>query len=894
MRRIAILIALVAARTAWADEPRAEFRLADRGSPHVGIPFYLDLVIEGFDETPQPDPPKLEIANAQVTFVAAQPNTSRSIQIINGRRSDFVSVTWNLQWRVEPQKEGRLEIPSVTVSQGGKRATARGGALSVDTIPITSAMKLSLALPDRPIFVGETVPVTLTWLFPMEVQQLPQWTIPLMTMDTFTVSGPPATGSRDTLIFPAGGKQLQLPYQLDRVDQGGTPAKRLVATFFLSPKKAGKLDVPASSVIAALPVGRADFFGNAPSRLFRATDVPRTLEVKPLPETDKPNNFAGAVGEQFSIDVQTSRSVVKLGEPVELAIRIKSNQRLDTLALGRLDGEGGLPKDKFAVPSEPATGELSDDGKTKTFKVTAQVTGPATEVPAIAFAYFDPTKGAYQTIHSEPIALSVAGGSVVSASDVIAASPKPAPKTGAGASALEADGALVDAELALSSAGQEDDRPISGAVLWMLVSLLYAIPIALFAARSWQLRTQGQREEASEVRAARRRVEELLDRCGSLPAREVAGPLAAALRELARLVGRPVDATDDSGLLARLETESFSQSAATVPLSTDLRSDAAGLLRRWTAEARRSRTRTSRKAAAAIVFVGVGLGLGGASHAAAATPAPAPPASTKATTTPAPPANTAPPANKVATAADPAPTGQIAGALSEGRAAYQEAMQLVGNATARKAAFARAKTALGDAVRAMPDRPELLTDWGNAALGAGDVATATLAYRRALAIDGGNLRARHNLAWLRGRQPDMFRPPAGGATDTLLFFHAWPRARKLLVGSAAFAVAILLLVPWSGPRRRGLAGLALLPLAVWVAMLASVVFEDRHPNDAIVMDDVVMRAADSPGAPATLSQPLPRGVEVTVVERRDAWTKIQIAGGAAGWVPAGAIERIAR
>src|SRR6185503_20372628 len=106
---------------------------------------------------------------------------------------------------------------------------------------------------------------------------------------------------------------------------------------------------------------------------------------------------------------------------------------------------------------------------------------------------------------------------------------------------------------------------------------------------------------------------------------------------------------------------------------------------------------------------------------------------------------------------------------------YEQAMSVT-EPTARKAAFARAPVALGEAARAHPDRPELLADWGNAALGAGDVATATLAYRRALAIDGGNLRARHNLAWLRSRQPDAFRPAAAGAADALLFFHTWPRA----------------------------------------------------------------------------------------------------------------------
>jgi len=860
---IAVVTAIAAARPAYADPPRAAFRLADRETPHAGLPFHLNLVVEGFDETPQPDVPKLEIPDATVSFVAVQPNVSRGIQIVNGRRTDFVNVTWVLQWRVEPQKPGRLRVPSVTVVQGSKRVTAEAAEAEVDTIAVTDAMKLQIGLPERPIFVGETVPVTLTWLFRSQPQDDPKWSIPVMTMDAFTVSGPPATGSRKVLTFPAGAKDLQLPYEVDQVDQGGTRFNRLVVTFYLAPRKVGKLDVPASSVVAALQTGRPDFFGNAASRLFRALDVPRTLEVKALPEANRPNNFAGAVGEQFSIDVQTSRSVVKLGEPVELAIRIKSNQRLDTLALGRLDGEGGLPKDKFVVPGEPPTGELTDDGKTKTFKVTAQVTGAATEVPAIAFSYFDPTKAAYQTIRSEPIALSVAGGSVVSAGDVVAARPKPgAAATSAAPGAGDADNSLVDAELALSSAGQEEDQPIGGALLWLLVGILYAIPLGLLAVRSWQLRTQGQRDEAAEVRAARRRAEELLDRSGAVPAREIAGSLAQALRDVARLLGATAldgrgAGIDDGGLLAKLETESFSQGAATQPLSADLRSDAAGLLRRWTNEARNARTPRAARAAV-MILVGAGLGLGSASHAGAA------------------------------------PASPAANRLEDGRAAYREAMQLTNNATARKAAFARAETAFGEAVRALPERPELLTDWGNAALGAGDIATATLAYRRALALDGGNARARHNLAWLRAQKPDMFRPPGGSATDTLLFFHAWPRGRKLLVGSAAFAAAILLLVPWSGRRRRGLAGLAVLPFAIWLGMIASVAFEDRHAADAVVMENVVLRAADSAGAPAALAQPLPRGVEVTVLERRDAWSKIRLAGGTAGWVPVGAVERVAQ
>ena len=588
------------------------------------------------------------------------------------------------------------------------------------------------------------------------------------------------------------------------------------------------------------PVGRADFFGNAPSKMFRASDAVRTLEVKALPETDRPPTFAGAVGEQFAIDVRTSRSVVKLGEPVELDIKVKSNQRLDTLSLGRLDGEGRLPKDKFTAPAESPTGELSEDGTTKTFKVVAQVIGPATEVPALAFSYFDPMKNAYQTIRSEPIALSVGGSSVVGAGDVVGGAP--AKRTAAAAPAD--DTASVNAELALSSTGAVGDRPLSGTLLWVLVGLLYAVPLGVLGFRSWQLRTAGRREEAAEVRAARRRVEELLDRGEAAPAREIAGPLAAALRELARVTHRSLD---DNHLLARLETESFAPEAASRPLSPDLRSDAAGLLRRWANAARRAPNRTGPAAAALLLGGLAGLG---------------------------------------------APGTARADSLGEGRLHSQQAMTVT-DPTARKTAFARAAVALGEAARAQPDRPELLADWGNAALGAGDVATATLAYRRALAIDGSNPRARQNLGWLRGRQGDLFRPVShAGATEALLFFHAWPRARRWLVGAAAFAAAVLLLVPWSGRRRRGLTAVAVLPLAIWIAMLASVMLEDRHEDDAVVMDAVVMRAADSAGAPAALTQPLPRGAEVSILERRDDWTRVRIASGTQGWIPSGAVERV--
>jgi hypothetical protein len=838
MRTLLVSVLVLVGLTEVASAQRAKFQL-ERNRLHADVPFHIDLVVEGFDEAPAPDQPPLDIAGATVTPIGVEPRVSRSIQIVNGRRTDSKTVTWVLRWRVIAPSAGVLRVPSLTVKQDGKSATAPAGEVAVESVPTTDEMKLRLVLPDRPVFIGETVPVKLEWLFRPEPESQ-SFSVPLASLDAFTIGAPPAPPrSRNVLSLAVGAKDLDVPYELDRTTADGREYNRLTVTLFAAPKQPGTLTIPPASVVAALRVGRPDFFGNAATRLFRAADVSRTLEVRPLPQADRPATFAGAVGEQFSIAVRTSRSVVSLGEPVELAITIKSDQRLEALALGKLDGPERLPKDRFTVAEEAPTGELSDDGKTKTFRVVAQVTGPATEIPALAFSYFDPRKAAYHTIHSDPIALSVKGGSVVDATSVVTTRKGPAADQGA-----PTDEAIdVGAELALSSPGAALDRPLGGSLLWLLVGGLYAVPLLVLALRTYQLRTSRSREEAGEVRAARRRVEELLDRAETAPAREIAGPLVAAFHELARVLGR--DVPPSQTVLATLETEAFAPDAAGKPLSPDLRSDAAGLLRRWLADARRSRGGPRAAGAAAIL-----LAL--------------------------------------------APGSARADSLDEGRHAYQYAMAQTGDATARKTAFARAAAALGQAAREHPGRPELLVDWGNAALGGGDVATATLAFRRALAIDPGNPRARRNLAYLRGKLPELYRPMTPtGAADTLLFFHRWPRERRMLVGAAAFAIAVLLVVPWSGRRRASATALATIPLAIWLAMLGSLVLEDRHRDDAIVMDGVVLRAADHAGAPAAVPQPLPRGAEVTLLERRDSWSRIELASKISGWVPDGAIVRVA-
>ncbi len=854
-RRLALLVvitalaSLVAPPAAHAQQgPRAQYQLG--GDAFAGHPFLLAIVVEGLAEQPEPVAPAITVPGATVTPMGVELRAAPTV-IVNGQRVDQGSGTWILRYRMEVPKGGAYTLPDVKVAQAGTQVAVRGARLQVAELPSTRDMAIEVLLPQRPVYVGETIPVDIAWLLRKDPRDQ-SLSVPLLGLaDSVTVTVPPPANPRQTVSFPAGGRDLDIGYTQDTIERGGVEYTRLLFRVLVTPLRAGPIALPPAQVIAKLEVGAGrDAFGFPTARYerFRATDEARTLDVRPLPETGRPTTFNGAVGSSFSIAVRASRSVVQLGEPVELEITVKSDQRLDGVGLPPLDGPGMLPRDQFGVPADPPIGELSPDGLEKTFKVPVQVVGAdATAIPALAFSYFDPSRTSYQTIHSEPIALSVKGGAVVGAAQVVGGAQDGSGGGGAGgaggagpAGGRPGELPLVGVELALSAPGA-GGAPLSRSVLWTIVALLYVVPLGVFGVRAWRARTAARRGEASEAKTALRALRDEIERAHKAPARDAAVALPRAMRACARALGR----TLDEQLVDRIEDAGFAPGAGDHPLPSELRNEVADLADVW-ANGPRSGGRDKAVASATLVLLAI-VG--------AATPA------------------------------------RADDAVRAARADYQAALD-AGDPQIRQRNFASAAAAFAKVARGSRSAA-LHADWGNAALGAGDLGGAALAYRRALALDADESRARRNLAWLRSRMPEGMRPAGGGATETLFFFHgSWSRDRRLLVGAAGFAVMVLLLVPWRGRRRPWMVAVALAPAITWIAMTVSLVVEDRRVSDAVVMQAGVLRTADSAGAPPRLASQLPAGVEVVIVERRDEWTQIRLPSGTTGWLPAAAIERV--
>ncbi|MCX7818207.1 MAG: BatD family protein [Kiritimatiellae bacterium] len=150
-----------------------------------------------------------------------------------------------------------------------------------------------------------------------------------------------------------------------------------------------------------------DFFVGTPfERVERRPVVlpaaPVTLTVRPLPLEGRPESFSGAVG-ACTWDVEVRPMEVNAGEPVTITMTIRGDANLDTVRAPtvRLGPE-------FRV-YEPRL--VSRPGRDERERVFEQIVIPrdetAREIPALAFAYFDPIEGKYRELVRGPFPLVV-------------------------------------------------------------------------------------------------------------------------------------------------------------------------------------------------------------------------------------------------------------------------------------------------------------------------------------------------------------------------------------------------------------------------------------------------------------------------------------------------------
>lgn len=187
----------------------------------------------------------------------------------------------------------------------------------------------------------------------------------------------------------------------------------------LYPQKAGKLEIEPLSldVTVDVPTSKRDFFGG---RVYAQTNKTvsagnRTIDVKPLPLANQPENFSGAVGD-FNFSVTTTKTSLNASESLQAIVEVSGKGNLKLFKLPELELPSALEvyEPEFTEGVRTTLGGMQ--GKVSNSYTVVPAFRGKYPLPSIAFSYFNPKTETYTSLNSEEIVINVLEGPTSTAS----------------------------------------------------------------------------------------------------------------------------------------------------------------------------------------------------------------------------------------------------------------------------------------------------------------------------------------------------------------------------------------------------------------------------------------------------------------------------------------------
>jgi hypothetical protein len=188
----------------------------------------------------------------------------------------------------------------------------------------------------------------------------------------------------------------------------------------LYPQKSGKLEIEPLSldIDCQVPSNRRNFWGQPimVEDSKRVSAGSKIINVRALPESGKPVDFSGAVG-QFDFKVNPSKTTLKNGESLDLTLSVIGKGNLKLFSLPKpvvptaLEMYDPVHEENVSTPLTGMTGRITDK-----YTIIPQYKG-SYQIKPLSFSYFDLTSGRYKTITSQPITITVLDGPSVASGE---------------------------------------------------------------------------------------------------------------------------------------------------------------------------------------------------------------------------------------------------------------------------------------------------------------------------------------------------------------------------------------------------------------------------------------------------------------------------------------------
>lgn len=301
---------------------------------------------------------------------------------------------------VIPPAVGTYTIPSFQMAIGAQTYRAPAATLVVVENSEGELVFIDSTLP-KELHIGQTTAIELK-LYIAEGVRSPRIRSYELTADGFSAPTQLPDNEEETSEF-LNGRRYQVitwPMELTPLTAG---TQELEVQFMISAQIPNR---GSQSYSNRSPFGGSmfdDFFG-------RSENFPvylsHTVQVQPLPETNKPESFSGAIGD-FAMEVSTDLQKSEVGEPIMLSLKITGQGNFE-----RIRGPE-LPSDSTWKIYSPE-GQLETDpesGKphSKRFDYVMIPKQPGTlQTPEIRFSFFDPQTKAYTELEGPPLTIEVA------------------------------------------------------------------------------------------------------------------------------------------------------------------------------------------------------------------------------------------------------------------------------------------------------------------------------------------------------------------------------------------------------------------------------------------------------------------------------------------------------
>ncbi len=403
LRRLLFIFAFVAGGFCWecVRVQAAEISVSTTLDPvttAVGEPVQLGFVVKGSQKLRQP--PAIEVEGAQIQYLGPSMQTTLN--------NTELSITMTHRYYLIPKRAGELVIPSVSVEIDGQVYRSEPAVLKVlepgqpNAPEVNQGAFVEVDLPQRPIYVGESLPTEIRLLVPSDVR----WRIesmPLFESDAFLKT---AFQQPQQRIENRQGRQydvLVFRSALTAIKSGKVPLGEITIKIQMaSNKKRERQNSPFGGIFDGFPFDTQPTVMQERAMTFKDARV----DVRDLPLEGQPESFRGAVG-RFRFAASTNQVKVKAGEPLTMTLQVEGEGSFDRIEVPPVV----KPEGWRIYPPEMSFAKSDDLGRKgmKTFKVAVVAEAAHQETPAFEFSFFDPETSRYERYQSSPISLQVEG-----------------------------------------------------------------------------------------------------------------------------------------------------------------------------------------------------------------------------------------------------------------------------------------------------------------------------------------------------------------------------------------------------------------------------------------------------------------------------------------------------